>query len=192
MNPPCRDWLAGLKRFSEEHRSARPPRVAPMPSETAWPAPQHTSQQRIVLDHLLIWKTTVLAEAAAADPPVALVLTTTAPNLSGVSRALADLDSDFRARLVVATELEYRLWCLRPPDDYRLHTNLWTWVKAPLPAQRRAEFGRFPIPPSDAYWLHRYGFIDKTTERRFADLWRWDGSQATLLATGLVEGVSRL
>ena len=93
-------------------------------------------------------------------------------------------------RIVPVTELEYRLWCIRhPDDDHRHHVNHWNWIKTRVPAQRHAEFARHPLGPGEAYWLHRVGTAGAgAADRRDCHLWRWNGRHAALLQAFVREG----
>ena len=114
--------------------------------------------------------------------------TVSAPGLDAVGALIARLPESMRERVAIATELEYRFWCMRSPDQsHRLHVTLWTWLKAPLPRQRRSEYARHPIPATASYWLLRYGFAEHGDEWRSADLYAWDDCVATLLERGVSE-----
>jgi hypothetical protein len=85
--------------------------------------------------------------------------------------------------VAAVTELEYRLWCIRHPDDaYRLHVNLWSWVKTRVPQQRWHEFATYPLRSGDVYWLHRTGVSGAgAADARHCHLWKWNGRHAALL-----------
>ena len=73
-------------------------------------------------------------------------------------RDAAAIEALARDRVEAVTELEYRLWCIRSPDDgFIRHVNLWNWIKTSVPTQRHAEFAASPLGPGECYWLHREG-----------------------------------
>lgn len=189
MTPAARDWLDGLRRFSEEHRAPRPARRVPVPSETT-PA---FDAERAILSSILDGACRATIHLALADrPDAAVVLTTTPAGFGAAGDLAASLDAADAARFVAVTEPAYRGWCMRSPDEsFRLHDNVWSWVKAPVPASRRTEFAAWPIPSGEHYWIHRRGRRGPLGESRSADLWAWNGSRATLLATGIVERAGR-
>jgi len=197
MTPDARDWTDGLRRFSEEHRAPRHVRRVPVPSGNhANPDPAadvaSAAQGEILAACLSTWRSTVLAAAFESHPDVAVVLTTSPPGMAAADAYAASLAPADAARFVAVTEKAYRGWCMRAPDEaHRLHVILWSWIKAPLPAARHAEFARWPIGPSEAYWLHRRGGGDHAGTWYATDLYRWDGSQATLLARDLVERLGK-
>lgn len=159
-----------------------------MPSGDSANAPAALAEGRILAARLSAWRSTVIPAAFAADPRLPVVLTTSAVGIDVAADLLATLPPEDAARFVAVTEKVYRGWCMQSPDDdHRLHRNLWSWLKAPLPLARRAEFARWPIGPDDAYWLHRQGGQDAHHAWRTADLYRWDGVEATLLATDVEE-----
>lgn len=187
MTPAARDWLAGLKEFSEVHRAPRPARRVPVPSGIA------AALAAILRDHLEGQGGADILSALSRHPHVAVVLTTTPEGFTAAGRFASRLASADTARFAVATEAEYRGWCMRSPDeDRRLHVNVWSWVKAPVPQTRHGEFAAWPIAAGSAYWLHRHGHGDASGEVRRADLWAWDGMLARPLATGVDERARRL
>lgn len=197
MTPAARDWLDGLRRFSEEHRATEPAFVAPVPSETGPPrhprgaspsAAALTAQGTIIAGHARSWGGPKLIAIATARPDEAIVYTTSSSGLGAAAEVVASLPEPVRERVAIATELEYRFWCMRSPDEpHRLHGSLWSWIKAPLPPQRRRDFARYPIAETASYWLLRYGFAMQGDEWRSADLYSFDGVNTHLLATGVRE-----
>ena len=146
------------------------------------------AEGRILAARLSAWRRTVIADAFDARPRLPVVLTTSAVGIDVAADLLATLPPADAERFLAVTEKVYRGWCMKSPDDdHRLHRNLWSWLKAPLPAVRRREFARWPIGPDDAYWLHRQGGQDADQAWRTADLYRWDGVEAVLLATDVGE-----
>lgn len=183
MTPAARDWLAGLKDFSEVHRAPRPERRVPVPSGIA----------AILTDHLVGPGATDVASALSSPRALPVVLTTTPEGFGAAARLASRLPAADAARFLAVTEVVYRGWCIRSPDEaFRLHVNLWSWVKAPVPERRRDEFSAWPIAPGEVYWLHRHGRRDAEGEVRRADLWAWDGSLARPLATNVAERARRL
>jgi len=189
----AKEWLEGLRSFAADHREQRP--VAP-PKEVdaAWHA------ERAILGASLA---TRLAESEAiraawlqrghAGAGPALVLTTSPAGLTAVASLLdgaSDLSPLVGDRFVAVTELEYRLWCIKHPDEASTrHVNLWSWVKTSVPPQRWGEFAAFPIADGESYWLHREGMAGAgALDRRACHLWRWNGRHASLLRAFVQEG----
>lgn len=195
MRPAARDWLDGLRRFSTEHRLSRPQRPEPVPVEAGAghvPAPvtspASAAQASILGTHAVAWGTPTIDRVAAVFTSGAIVVTTSPPGLAAWSDLIARLPTPLTERLTVATEIEYRGWCMRSPDEpHELHAVIWSWIKAPLPSQRRSEFASFPIPASADYWVLRYGYTSAHEKGHSADLFAWDGSEAIPLATGITE-----
>ena len=191
MQRATRLWLDGLVEFAAAHRLQTP--LGRADADAAWTA------ERSILGASL---TTRLAELEAvrdarralvgADDDPAIVVTTSAAGIAALhdvlaaGSALAALASD---RVVPVTELEYRLWCIRSPDEPHLrHVNAWSWVKTSVPPQRWCEFARFPLRAGDAYWIHREGLSGAAgLDRRASHLWRWDGRRASLLQAFITE-----
>jgi hypothetical protein len=192
------DWLSGLRTFAAEHRDRKPP------ADITRPTPALVAERMLVATHLamrLAEHETFLAARRTwlvarglpeGDPDPALVITTSAVGIAATAEWLADGGPHQQAvgpRLVAVTELEYRLWCIRRPDeDRRLHVNLWNWVKTRVPRQRWREFRDFPLGPEETYWLHRTGTSGAgAADERRASLWKFDGRHASLLAASIVE-----
>lgn len=186
MNTDSRAWLDGLTSFVASHRRSKPP-----PSISA--AAAAARAERTILGASLSTRLLELDSVrearrtmAGCDPDPAIVVTTSMAGFAALDelrgqRAGVGLVLDSSALPV--TELEYRLWCIRRPDDaFRHHVNLWSWVKTRVPAQRRAEFAAYPLAAGADYWLHREGLSGGgELDRRASHLWRWDGRTATLL-----------
>jgi len=186
------DWLDGLRDFVKAERIAKPPRpIATTPAATA--------AERSIIGGSL---TTRLAELDAlrearrslppGDPDPAIVITTSAIGCAAIAELLAsvpELAALARDRVEAVTELEYRLWCIRSPDDaFLLHLNLWTWIKTSVPEQRHTEFAKWPLGPGECYWLHREGCAGAAAfDRRSCHLWKWNGRQAALLRAFVTE-----
>jgi hypothetical protein len=132
------------------------------------------------------------------DPDPALVLTTSPAGIAAVTDLLTpagDLSTILGDRVIAVTEREYRLWCIRRPDEgYRQHVNLWNWVKTRVPPQRWAEFAPHALAEGEAFWLHREGVAGAGgLDRRGCRLWKWNGRHVTLLEAFVSErGVSGL
>lgn len=195
MRPETHDWLEGLRDFATEHR-----RTKPLAQPTA-PA-QRAAERSILASHLVSWLDDLTELFAArqatvpgADPDPAIVLTTTAV---GIEAATALCTGSHRGHgghgghplavslapaFAAVTELEYRLWCMRSPDEeHRLHVNHWNWIKTRVPPQRAGEFARHPLGPGESYWLHRTGTAGAGRgDRRDCHLWKWNGHHASLL-----------
>ena len=190
MRADSRDWCDGLRAFVDEFRRERPPAVSE--------GPEAAAERGILAAHLVSWcdgladvlearRRWAAAEGRAeADPAPPLVLTTSPTGLVVAADLMAGghpLAAAEAGRLVPVTELEYRLWCLRHPDEgHRLHVNHWNWIKTRVPRQREAEFARHPLAAGEAYWLHRAGTAGAgAADRRDCHLWKWTGRQAALL-----------
>jgi len=95
---------------------------------------------------------------------------------------------------VAVREIEYRMWTKDHPDPgHLLHVNHWSWIKAPVPMQRWAEFKRHPLREGEAYWLHRTGTSGPGDHAsRHAHLWKWTGRQAVLLEAFIRERIDAL
>jgi hypothetical protein len=195
MRPAARDWLDRLRRFSTEHRLSRPQRPEPVPVETgtghsagaSLPLPL-AAQTEILAAHAIAWGIPTLNRLAAAFPDGAIVVTTSPTGLTAWSDLISRLPAPVAERVATATEIEYRGWCMRSPDEsHELHAVVWSWIKAPLPPQRRPEFASFPIPARADYWVLRYGHTTADEGDHSADLFAWDGAVATRLASGITE-----
>jgi hypothetical protein len=187
-----REWLEGLRSFVAEHRQRKP--LATRDSgDAAWHA------ERSILGASLVARLAEIEQIRTArrslpgvDPDPALVVTTSAvgieavQSLRGSSAELAALAGD---ALEPVTELEYRLWCIRHPDEgHRMHVNLWSWVKTRVPEQRHGEFARHPLAAGEHYWLHREGLAGAgSLDRRACHLWKWNGRHAALLEAFVAE-----
>ena len=199
MTPETEAWLDGLRAAAAAARLGG--------SEEGRPAAAFAAERALLAANLVLWFDTELpgllaeraAEAAAggrridqrADPEPAIVLTTT---MAGCAAAADLLDRDdplmreLRKRCVCVTELEYRRWCMRhPDDDYRLHIAHWSWMKTRVPPQWWPRFARWPLSPGDSYWLHRTGTAGAGPERRSSHLWRWNGTTVALLKSFIDE-----
>ena len=191
-----REWCAGLAGFAAERRAAEPPRHPDSPSVAA-------AERSILAAHLVAWLddwTAIMSARSAwargtpaADPDAGMVLTTSAVGIVVAVDLLAGGHPVATAeawRIVPVTELEYRLWCIRhPDDDHRHHMNHWSWIKTRVPLRRHAEFARHPLGPGAAYWLHRVGTAGAgAADRRDCHLWRWNGRHAALLEAFVREG----
>ena len=190
MTPESRDWLEGLQKFAEEHRAARPPRAVPMASADL------DARRHLLGSHLRRWLATdlprlqaVLDRRASGSP--AIVWAACAAGVAAAREVVAECDHPLAGQMACVREVEYRLWCIRRPDEaYLLHVNPWSWIKAPVPHARWAEFRQYPLQSGECYWLHRYGLAgEPTLESRGCDLWKWDGRRAVPLAEGIVERV---
>jgi hypothetical protein len=193
MTPETRDWLEGLREFAAGERLQRP-----LP-DLARSDPEQAAERSILGAHLA----TRLAEiddvvearrawcraadqSQPADEDPCLVITTSAAGMAALDDLLRSgnpVFSKLAGRIATVTELEYRLWCIRRPDDgRRLHVNAWSWVKTRLPEQRLAEFARHRLTPGEIFWLHRTGLAGAgRADRRDCHLWKWNGRHAALL-----------
>lgn len=202
MTPETKAWLEGLREHAATARRGG--------SDDGTPPSAFNAERALLASHLVVWLDTevpgLLAERAAEakaglaagteiDPEPAIVLTTTA---AGVAAAADLLERDdplmrqLRERFACVTELEYRRFCMRrPDDDYRLHIAHWSWMKTRVPAQWRPRFARWPIHAGETYWLHRTGTAGAGAERRSSHLWKWNGSTAAILKPFVDEGGRR-
>lgn len=198
MNRDTLDWLDGLRTFAAEQRQTRPL------ADVARPTPALRAEWMLVATHFA----TRLAEHEAilaarrrwlaasggpdGDPDPAIVLTTTSVGIAAAADWLAVDGPHQRAvapRVVAVTELEYRLWCIRRPDEERhRHVNLWNWVKTRVPPERWPEFAAHPLADGETYWLHRTGTSGAgAADARRCSLWKFGGRHAALLAADIVE-----
>ncbi len=201
MNPTTREWLLGLRDFAAERRDqkpARPPAVDPAASAAERSILGATLATRLAeIDTIRAARCSRQSAALpdpAADPDAdpALVLTTSPVGIDAAEQLLAskgDLAAIVGDRLAAVTELEYRLWCIRHPDEgHLLHVNLWNWVKTRVPRQRWGEFAAHPLGPGESYWLHRTGLAGAgRLDRRDCHLWKWNGRHAALLQPFVAE-----
>jgi len=186
------DWLDELRHFVHYQRHSKPLR------SSAVSAAASAAERSIIAASLA----TRLAEIdavrqarrllPAADPDPAIVITTSAVGIAAVEEMLAsvpDLAALAGDRLESVTELEYRLWCIRSPDEgFIHHVNVWNWIKMAVPAQRWAEFSDYPLAEGEAYWLHREGCSGAAAlDRRGCHLWKWNGRHAALLRAFVTE-----
>jgi hypothetical protein len=186
------DWLDGLREFVRAERIAKPPRA------TATSPAAEAAARSIIGGSLAtrLAELDALREARRSLPggdlDPAVVITTSA---TGIAAATELLDSVpnlallARDRVTAVTELEYRLWCIRSPDDgFLLHVNIWNWIKTAVPEQRHGEFAAYPLGPGECYWLHREGCAGAATlDRRACHLWKWNGRHAALLRAFVTE-----
>lgn len=188
MLPDTRDWMDGLWHFVAHHRLGKP-------LVSATPEAEQTAERGILCPWFDRWLADLPANLAArrawvaggdreavVDPDPGLVLTTAAVAVAAAGERLLAAGM-LPNRGLAITELEYRLWCIRHPDDGRQrHVNVWNWIKTRVPEQRHDEFARHPLGPGECYWLHRAGSTGcGDADHRECHLWRWDGRDATLL-----------
>jgi hypothetical protein len=191
VTPETRAWLDGLRTFTATHRERKPL------ASLALPTPAQAAERMIIaadlatrlpaIDALVAGRAEQLGQTTAGvDLVPAVVITTSAVGIAAAAELFASPTHGLQplaSSAIAVTELEYRLWCIRDPDDdNRLHINLWSWVKTQVPEQRRAEFSRHPLAPEEAYWLHRTGVAGAgTSDCRHCHLWKWNGRHAALL-----------
>jgi hypothetical protein len=200
-----RDWLDAFRDFIADARQASPP------SNAALATPAGRAERSILAttfatmvagidDFRVAWRCRTGGAGVAIDVPTdpAIVLTTSPVGIAAVQDVLSpggDLAAIAGDRVIAVTEREYRLWGIRRPDDeYRLHVNLWNWVKTRVPPQRWAEFAPHALADGEAFWLHRAGIAGAgALDRRTCRLWKWNGRHAVLLEAHVPErGVSGL
>ena len=191
MTPETLAWLDGLRDFAAAQRERKPL------LDVARPTPSQAAERMIIaadlatrlpaIDALVAGRAERIRQTtAAADLDPAVVITTSACGIAALRELLASPTHGLQslvARVVAVTELEYRLWCIRKPDDAnRFHLNLWSWVKTRVPEQRWGEFARHRLAPGETYWLHRVGIAGAgAAECRHCHLWKWNGRHASLL-----------
>jgi hypothetical protein len=201
MLSTSRLWLDGLRVFAAEHRLRKPLRE---PATAAEGAAERMILAASLATVLAGWDAVDAARRASGsaasphDPDPPIVITTSGVGIRVVGEHLATGSLPARAvadRAVAVTELEYRLWCIRHPDDeYERHVVLWNWIKTRVPPERHGEFARHPLRPGEAYWLHRTGIGGAgAAVRRDCHLWKWNGRHASLLEAFVTErGVMEL
>ncbi len=146
------------------------------------------AQASILAAHAAAWGIPTLSRLADTFSDGVIVVTTSPTGLSAWSDLISRFPAPIAERVATATEIEYRGWCMRSPDEtHELHAVVWSWIKAPLPPQRRPDFASFPIAASADYWVLRYGHTSADEGGHSADLFAWDGAVATRLATGITE-----
>jgi len=201
MHAATREWLDGLRDFAATKRLECPLAAAGTPAEQA-------AERMILAAQLSTWLAESEAILAArgdwlsggrsGDPDPAIVITTSAVGIDAAAELFAGGSLPARAvasRAVAVTELEYRLWCIRHPDDqHARHINIWNWIKTSVPLRRHAEYARHPLAAGESYWLHRAGIAGAGgADRRDCHLWKWNGCHASLLEAFVTErGVSEL
>ena len=197
MRPTSRRWLDGLRETVAEARAARP-----LPDLSA-PSAALAAERMILAARLTTWLAGIDALAAArrartdatADPDVVIVLSTSPVGIVAAADLLDPRGGPFAglgSRIEPVTELEYRRWCMRAPDEACVaHVILWNWLKTRVPEQRHAEFARHPLGPHEAYWLHRTGVTGAgDADRRESHLWKWNGRHASLLEPFVTEVIT--
>jgi len=201
MLSTSRIWLDGLRVFAAEHRLRKPLRE---PATAAEGAAERMILAANLAAVLAGWDAVDAARRASGsaasphDPDPPIVITTSGVGIGVVGEHLATGSLPARAvadRAVAVTELEYRLWCIRHPDDeYQRHVVLWNWIKTRVPPERHGEFARHPLRPGEDYWLHRTGIGGAgAAVRRDCHLWKWNGRHASLLEAFVTErGVMEL
>lgn len=193
MSPDTEAWLAGVREFVATRRRTHPV-VPPAGSSAAVEAERgllrtDLGRRLTTLDALLRWRS--VGVRAGLDPDPAVLITTSFAGLAAAADILATdavAGVDVR-RIVPLTELEYRLWCMRAPDEFfARHLTVWSWIKTRVPPARHREFVRHPLAAGEAYWLHRTGIAGAgAADTRECQLWKWDGRRATLLEPAVRE-----
>jgi len=191
MTPETEDWLERLRAHAAAHSGV---------DRDERPAAAFAAERALLATSLVAWFDTelpaLLAERAAAaagnrpdgmeiDPEPAIVLTTTAAGCDAAADFFGRNDPFVRQmaeRFACVTELEYRRFCMRhPDDDYRLHIAHWSWMKTRVPQPWWPKLAQWPIQAGESYWLHRTGTVGAGRERRSTHLWKWNGATATIL-----------
>lgn len=191
MTTDTRAWLDGLREFAAVHRERKPlaavdPHLPVHRAERAILAADLTTRLATLGDMLAARTAAAGFAGRNGDAEPAVVVTTSPVGFAVVAELLASPTHGLQPLAAVTTavtELEYRLWCIRQPDDAsRLHVNLWSWMKTSVPEQRWPEFARYPLGPGEVYWLHRSGVSGAgTADARHCHLWKWNGRHAALL-----------
>lgn len=200
MTPETRDWLDGLRSHAAGLR--------PTGRLEDRPRAEVSAERALLAASLATWIDTELPGLLAAravesarpghpadgpvDPEPAIVITTTG---AGIAAATELLDRDdplmrmLRQRCACVTEMEYRRFCMRRPDDaFRLHMVHWSWMKTRVPRPWWPRFERWPLQPGERDWLHRTGTDGAGMEQRASHLWKWTGTTAALLKAFVDEG----
>jgi len=187
MSPETEAWLAGIREFIATRRRAHPMRPSGAPGAAAEAERsllrEHLGRRLATLDAVL--QSRRVSARGGIDPDPVVVVTT---SLAGLAAAADLLAGDVNAavdprRIVPLTELEYRLWCVRSPDErFARHLAVWSWIKTRVPSARNREFVRHPLAAGEDYWLHRSGIAGAGgADGRDCQLWKWDGHHVTLL-----------
>lgn len=197
MRPTSRRWLEGLRATVVAERAARP-----LPDLSA-PSAARAAERMILSARLTMWLTGIDALEAArrertdatSDPDAVIVLSTSPVGIVAATELLDPRGGPFAGlgpRIEPVTELEYRRWCMRAPDEaFDAHVILWNWLKTRVPEQRHAEFTRHRLGPQEAYWLHRTGVTGAgDADRRESHLWKWNGRHASLLEPFVTEVIA--
>lgn len=189
MTTDTRAWLDGLREFAAVQRERKPlpavdPHLPVQSAERAILAADLATRLATLGDMLAARTAANPAPGSDADP--AVVVTTSPVGIAVMAELLASPTHGLQplaAATTAVTELEYRLWGIRQPDDAsRLHVNLWSWVKTSVPERRWPEFARYPLGPGEMYWLHRTGVSGVgAADARHCHLWKWNGRHAALL-----------
>jgi hypothetical protein len=196
MQAESHGWLGGLEAFVREWRRQRPP------GADAASAPQRAAERAILAAHLVSWFDGFEAVGACrrrcvgegpGDPDPPVVITTSETGIEAAQDLLAGghpVAAGEAGRILAVTELEYRLWCIRHPDELHLrHVNHWNWIKTRVPPQREREFVRHRLGAGESFWLHRTGTAGAgAADRRDCHLWKWNGRHAALLEPFVREG----
>lgn len=193
MSPETEAWLDGLRADAAAGRLGGP--------EDGRSVAAFAAERALLAASLVAWFDTelpgLLAERAAearagdhgtdreSDAEPAIVVTTTAAGCAAMAELLDRDDPlvcQLRGRFACVTELEYRRWCMRhPDDDYRLHIAHWSWMKTRVPPRWWPRFARWPLNEGECYWLHRTGTAGAGRERRSSHLWKWNGTTVAIL-----------
>jgi hypothetical protein len=191
MTTDTRGWLDGLRACAAAHREQKPfaavdAHLPARSAERAILAADLTTRLATLGDLLAARAAAARPDDQTADTNPAVVITTSPVGIAVVADLLASPTHGLQPLAAVTTavtELEYRLWCIRQPDDgFRLHLNLWSWVKTSVPEQRWPEFARHSLGSGEVYWLHRSGVGGAgSADARNCHLWKWNGRHAALL-----------
>ena len=191
MNADTQAWLDGLREFAAAHRERKPLAAVAADdpaqrAERAILAADVSMRLATVSDLLAARAMAATTDDACADRDPAIVITTSPVGIAVVAELLASPAHGLRPVapcIAAVTELEYRLWCIRQPDDaFARHVNLWSWVKTSVPEQRWPEFAGHPLSPGEVYWLHRTGVGGAAAaDARQCHLWKWNGRHAVLI-----------
>lgn len=198
MDDQTRRWLDGLRGLAAAAAAVMTPTRTPAADAERRIIAAHVAALFAGHDGLLAARRAWCSgpgRAAAADADPAIVLTTSPVGIEAAAEWLAGggpAAARTRGRLVVVTERDYRLWCIRHPDPDRLtHIAVWSWVKTRVPPQRWHEFAAHPLGEGERYWLHRTGIAGAgAADHRSCGLWKFTGRDAVPLAESLVERVA--
>lgn len=191
MNEQATKWFDGLLTFSAECRK-RLPLMARADLSTA-----EEMQCRIIGGSLLAWlqkygprllqERAVFAGLENWEKDPFIVFTSDRAGLVAASEILEESPP----RIAFLHPDEFASWTNTHPDaEYRWHVHMWSFFE-PLDADTAKRAEKFPLQLGETYWLHREGTMCGQLFGRGGDsLWKWNGTEPTLLEEGFSLWVS--